>query len=246
MAAIRLPGRAGFAMVRVMSLAWLFDIDGTLLTTDGAARESFSRAVADVLNAEDDLADVAFAGRTETVIIADILKKHGRRFADGEERRFWDSVYAHMRSALAPGRGRLMPGVPELLEAVAGEPGWVMGLLTGNRTEMAKIKLTHYGIADRFGFGGFGEETAHRDDLARIVIARVRERHGIPPSRCIVIGDTEHDVACARAAGAHVVAVATGSRRREELAPLKPDLLLDDLRDREGLIEWAREIARRN
>jgi phosphoglycolate phosphatase len=226
-----------------MTLAWLFDIDGTLLTTDGAARESFSAAVAGVLGAEDDLQDIAFAGRTETSIIADILRKHGRSFAEGEEARFWNAVYSHMRAALRPGRGRLLPGVPELLEAVALEPGWVMGLLTGNRSEMARIKLEHYGIFDRFGFGGFGEETAHRNDLAKIVIERVRARHGLPPDRCIVIGDTEHDVACARAAGAHVVAVATGLRRREDLAPLKPDLLLDDLSDREGLIAWARGLG---
>lgn len=226
-----------------MPIAWLFDIDGTLLTTDGAARESFARAVREVLGAEDDLAGVAFAGRTETLILADILAKHGRSFGAGEEERFWEVVYATMRRALRPDRGRLLPGVPELLDAIDRQPDWVVGLLTGNRTEMARIKLDHYGIGDRFAFGGFGEETAHRNDLAKLVVARVRAAHDIPPSRCIVIGDTEHDVACARAAGAYVVAVATGSRRREELAVLKPDLLLDDLTDRDGLIEWARGLA---
>jgi phosphoglycolate phosphatase-like HAD superfamily hydrolase len=198
--------------------------------------------VRDVLHAEDDLADVAFAGRTETSIIRDILDKHGRSFVDGEEARFWSSVYAHMRQALHPGRGRLLPGVLELLDAVGAEPAWAVGLLTGNRTEMARIKLSHYGIADRFGFGGFGEETAHRDDLARLVVERVRARHGIPPERCIVIGDTEHDVSCARAAGARVVAVATGSRSRAELEAYGPDRLLDDLRDRDALIAWARSL----
>ena len=67
--------------------------------------------------------------------------------------------------------------------------------------------------------------------------------YGIPPSRCIVVGDTEHDIRCARFAGARVVAVATGTRRREELAAYQPDLLLDDLAEFNDLLAWARRIA---
>jgi len=67
--------------------------------------------------------------------------------------------------------------------------------------------------------------------------------YGLPPGRCLIIGDTEHDVACARAAGAHVVAVATGTRTRSELESLEPDLVLDDLKDVDFLIRWARALG---
>ena len=226
-----------------MRLAWLFDIDGTLLVTDGAARESFARAVREVLRVDDDLGDIAFAGRTEPLILADILGKHGARFRDGEEPRFWSAVFAHMRRAFGPDRGRLLPGVGELLDAIDREPGWVSGLLTGNMTEMARIKLARFGLAERFGFGAFGEEAPDRDRLARLAVERVSARHGIRPDRCIVIGDTEHDIACARAAGARVVAVATGGRSRAELEALEPDLALDDLTATGRIIEWARELG---
>jgi phosphoglycolate phosphatase-like HAD superfamily hydrolase len=225
-------------------LAWLFDIDGTLLLTDGAARESFSRALGDLMGIDDDLRDVAFAGRVENAILADILARHGVRFADGQEARFWERVYANMRAALHPGRGRLMPGVVELLDAIAAEPAWVVGLLTGNRSEMARIKLDHFGLADRFLFGGFGEQADDRNTLARALVSRVEASYGVPPARCVVVGDTEHDVACARAAGAQVVAVATGWTSRETLAACAPDLMLDDLEStRERLIAWARSLA---
>jgi phosphoglycolate phosphatase-like HAD superfamily hydrolase len=61
----------------------------------------------------------------------------------------------------------------------------------------------------------------------------------VPPARCIVVGDTEHDIACARAAGAKVVAVATGSQSMPELAARGPDLLVGDLVDASRLLEWA-------
>ncbi len=224
-------------------LAWLFDVDGTLLTTEGAARQAFARAVRSSLGAEDDLRDIAFAGRTEPLILRDILAKHRRRFSDGDEARFWDAVFAAMRETLVAPRGRLLPGVAELLERIAGEPGWVTGLLTGNMTQMARIKLTRFGLEHSFAFGAFGEEAADRDALARVAVERVARRYGVPPARCVVVGDTEHDVACARAAGARVVAVATGTQTRDALAPHAPDLLLDDLSHTDAMMAWAREIA---
>jgi phosphoglycolate phosphatase len=227
-----------------MRLAWLFDIDGTLLTTDGAARESFSQALRDFLGIEDDLRDIPFAGRTEPLILGDIVHKHGVRFADGEEARFWNAVFDRMRANFHDSRGWLMPGVLELLDAVEREPEWVAGLLTGNMTEMARIKLARFGIADRFHFGGFGEQAADRNGVARGVVERVRERYGIPSRRCIVVGDTEHDIACARAAGARVVAVGTGYGALEDLAALGPDQALADLSDTARLLAWARGLAR--
>lgn len=224
-------------------LVWLFDIDGTLLLTDGAAREAFSHAVSERLGVQDDLSDVAFAGRTDPLILADILARHGRELPDGELGHFWQTAYTRMETLLTPGRGRLLPGVPELLEAVEEEEGWVPALLTGNTTGMARIKLDHFGIADRFAFGAFGEEASDRNALARVAVTRAREGYGVPPGRCIVVGDTEHDIACARAAGAHVIAVATGVRDRDSLAAHEPDLLLDDLAGIEACLAFARKVA---
>jgi phosphoglycolate phosphatase-like HAD superfamily hydrolase len=224
-------------------LVWLFDIDGTLLLTDGAAREAFAFAVRESLGVEDELRDIAFAGRTDPLILGDILRKHGRTFKDGEASRFWATTYARMEALLTPGRGRLLPGVDALLSAVDREPGWVPALLTGNTAGMARIKLGHFGIAERFAFGAFGEEAADRNELAQVAVARAAELYGVPPARCFVVGDTEHDIACARAAGARVLAVATGVRDRAVLAAHRPDLLLDDLSQSARCLAWAREVA---
>ncbi|MGH7731721.1 MAG: HAD family hydrolase [Candidatus Eiseniibacteriota bacterium] len=224
-------------------LVWLFDVDGTLLLTDGAAREAFAFAVRERLGVEDDLRDIAFAGRTDPVILGDILAKHGRALPDGEAPRFWATARGRMEALLTPGRGRLLPGISELLAAVGEEPSWVSALLTGNTTGMARIKLEHFGIAERFAFGAFGEEADDRNALAKVAVARARERYGVPPGRCIVVGDTEHDIACARAASARVMAVATGVRDREALAAHRPDLLVDDFSDVEPCLAFARDLA---
>jgi phosphoglycolate phosphatase len=226
-----------------MRLVWLFDIDGTLLLTDGAAREAFAAAVAERFPGRDPLGAVEFAGRVDRLILREILEHHGASLTSGEEAGFWEEVLAHMRRCMTPERGRLLPGVHELLTAVEAEAGWVSALLTGNMTGMAALKLRHFGIAERFAFGAFGEEATDRNALARIAAERAWSRFGVPAERCIVVGDTEHDIACARAAGAMAVAVATGSRSFDQLAKHEPDLLLEDLRDLERLIEWARGVA---
>lgn len=224
-------------------LIWLFDIDGTLLLTDGAAREAFSLAVRDVLGIEDDLRGIAFAGRIEPQILADIFARHGVAHDPERVQRFWDSVVDNIGRTLTPGRGRVLAGVHDLLDAVTEEPGWVPSLLTGNMTRMALAKLEHYGLAGRFAFGAFGEQAADRDALARLAVARARELYGVSPGQCLVVGDTEHDVGCARAAGARVVAVATGYTPRATLAAAAPDLLLDHLGDTTRLVAWARALV---
>jgi phosphoglycolate phosphatase-like HAD superfamily hydrolase len=223
-------------------LAWLFDIDGTLLTSDGAALEAFTHAFELTFGFPGDLEGVAFAGRTDPLILADILSKYDVRLAGESEARFWNLVFDHARRLIVPPRGHLMPGIPGVLDRVASERRWVPALLTGNMTQMAAIKLGRFGIERRFAFGAFGEMAVDRNALAQLAVARATQAYGIPAERCIVIGDTEHDVACARAAGARIVAVASGSRPREALAACAPDLLLDDLADPEPLFAWAATV----
>jgi phosphoglycolate phosphatase len=221
------------------SLVWLFDIDGTLLLTKGAGRDALVRALRREYAIDDDLSGIPFAGRTDLLITNDIASRHGIVFEDGQRTRFFRTVAAEMRVLMDPPRGGLLPGAGELLAEVATRPHWTSALLTGNESEMARIKLESFGIAHRFAWGAFGEEGPDRDALARIAVARAAERHGVGPTRCVVVGDTEHDITCARAAGAKAIAVASGSHTREMLAAREPDLLLDDLRDATSLLAWA-------
>jgi phosphoglycolate phosphatase-like HAD superfamily hydrolase len=231
---------------RPASLVWLFDVDGTLLQTKGAGREALSLALRDQFGVEDDLRTIPFQGRTDTLILGDILERHGLAFVDGERAGFWERVTEHMRVLMDPPRGGLLPGVAEVLASIDAEPGWVTTLLTGNVSAMARVKLESFGVWHHFAWGTFGEEGPDRNALARLAVARAAERHSVSPERCVVVGDTEHDIACARAAGATVVAVATGGQPREALLARAPDLLLDDLSDPIGLRDWGRRLRARS
>lgn len=228
---------------RMTRLVWFFDVDGTMIRTYGS-REAFQLATRALTGVDDGLEGVAFAGRTDPLIVEDIMRRHGRSLSAPEMERFWQIATTRMEALLADGRGLVLPGVRELLETIGREPSWIRALLTGNTARMARLKLGHFGLTDSFVYGAFGDEAPDRDELACRAVADARERWGVPAERCVIVGDTELDIGCARAAGAKVVAVATGTRSRADLAARDPDLLLDDLADHGALLDWARALAR--
>jgi phosphoglycolate phosphatase-like HAD superfamily hydrolase len=58
----------------------------------------------------------------------------------------------------------------------------------------------------------------------------------------VVIGDTPRDIACARAVGALVVAVASGSSTLEELNDGGEGILvLPSLQDHEMMVNWVQQ-----
>ena len=113
-------------------------------------------------------------------------------------------------------------------------------LLTGNYESAAYIKLEEFALSTSFSWGSFGEESADRNELGRVALRRALER-AIPSAACeraIVIGDTPHDITCARAIGARVLAVATGSHARESLEAAGADLVLENLTDTEAVLKF--------
>ena len=70
---------------------------------------------------------------------------------------------------------------------------------------------------------------------ARAVAGLIRETQ-LKREDVVVIGDTPHDVDCARACGAVAVAVATGQYPREALLADRPDHFFEDLSDTERVL----------
>jgi phosphoglycolate phosphatase-like HAD superfamily hydrolase len=133
-----------------------------------------------------------------------------------------------------PGRrGRVLPGVSELLERLESRGDVALGLLTGNAREAARMKLEHFGLDRYFPFGGFGDRHVDRNDVAKDALGEWRRRRaaGDDGEQVWVVGDTPLDVRCARSIRALALAVATGAHTRTQLQAAQPDLLLSDLRD---------------
>ncbi len=113
-----------------------------------------------------------------------------------------------------------------------------MGLLTGNLRRGAELKLGRYGVLELFSFGAFADDSHDRNKLGAFARDRAREAHGAEfHARDIhIIGDTPHDVNCAKAIGAVAVGVATGRYSREQLEKAGADFVFDDLADVDGVI----------
>ena len=216
----------------------LFDIDGTLLSTGGAGQKAMERALVEEFSIEFPFEGVLTAGRTDRGIADEIFARYDIADSDDERERFRRAYLDRLPSCLEEQPGSLLPGVVSLLEHLADIEHITLSLLTGNYAEGAAVKLQHFGLAGYFhlngrSLGGFGDHHADRDDVARNAVAAITEAIGqvVQGSAACVIGDTPADIRCARAISASVIAVATGSFSRDELATHEPDHLLEDLTD---------------
>jgi phosphoglycolate phosphatase len=222
----------------------LFDIDGTLVLTGGAGKRSMDRAFEEVFGVAEAFAEVSMAGRTDRWLVETALERHGVPVTPERLDAFRSRYLTLLDAAIGePGSGRRehLGHAGHHAAALRARDDAQLALLTGNYADGARIKLEHFGLWDHFAWGAFGDEHAERDALARAAVAEAAAR-GIAladAAHAIVIGDTPFDIACARAAGARVVAVATGHHRLDELRAHDPDLALDDLRDLDTLLAFV-------
>ena len=226
-------------MTKTQKRLLLFDIDGTLIHSGGAGVQALIRAFKERFGIDDDLSDIEIAGMTDSGIVVSILNKHKISPTHENVSAFLDS-YVHFLSLELPRRkGKLLPGVLQLLEKLKSRPHVVLALLTGNVSRGARLKLEHYGVWHFFEFGAFADDHRDRNQLGRFARARAKEKHDreFAASEIDVIGDTPRDIACGRALGARTIAVATGTWSRDELAKHQPDFLIDDLSDLKTIID---------
>ena len=216
----------------------LFDIDGTLIHSAGAGMHALKLALTERHQIQDDLEDIEIAGMTDSGIVISILNKHKIPATRENVTAFLDS-YVHFLSLELPRRkGKLLPGVLELLQKLKARKHIVLGLLTGNLSRGAELKLDHYGVWHFFEFGAFADDHHDRNRLGAFARARAKEKHGreFSVDEIDIIGDTPRDIACGKALGARTIAVSTGTWSREELAKHHPDFLIDDFSNVERLI----------
>lgn len=223
----------------------LFDIDGTLVLTGGAGIRAMNRACEELVGHRQALANIPVAGRTDRIILTDVLRHAGRSPDDGLLDWLRDRYVEYLREEIErPGltqnfeslgaRGgvkAIMPGVRELLDTLQRRDDVFLGLLTGNFEAGARIKLEHFDLWRYFRCGAFGDDSADRNDLVPFAVRRAKDC-GVPElarEHILVVGDTPHDIACARAVGAVAVAVATGGFTADQLREQGAQIVFQDL-----------------
>ena len=204
----------------------LFDIDGTLLLSGRAGLRAMTRAFADTFGITNAFEGQSFGGRTDSYLVSTALRANGMPDTPEQHERFRQIYIPLLAEEIEhPGTGHkgLMPGARELLEALSDHDHLHLALLTGNYREAAEVKLQHFELWDFFEWGAFSDDAADRNALVPIARRRA-ETYDIPGEaieRVIVIGDTPHDIECARVAGAKSIAVATGGFTVEQLREVR-------------------------
>jgi phosphoglycolate phosphatase len=241
----------------------LFDIDCTLIDAHGAGGRAILRAIKDVYGVEGELGDYSFHGRTDPGIISDLAELWGagdpdaatgafagetqpqvvRELAErlgtpGEVigRRVDACIAAYvelLRGEIAAGEVETLPGIRELVTALVADRRALVGLLTGNVLEGARLKLEPTGLLPLFKVGAYGSDSAYRADLPAVAVARAEALTGrrYAGKDVVVIGDTPADVECGVSLGVTAVAVATGRHTVDELAACAPDHVFADFSD---------------
>jgi phosphoglycolate phosphatase-like HAD superfamily hydrolase len=211
----------------------LWDIDGTILHSTGAGVTALQVALKSVFGIPGSFEGIEFAGRTDKLIIRQIFSRYSIEYTPANFERYIDGYIAALPRSLVECRARFLPGVMDILGSAAGRQDVAQGLLTGNVRRGAQAKLGHHGLWEMFPVGAFADDSEHRAELGPHALRRARGHGGVdfPPERVWIVGDTPHDIACARAIGARVLAVATGSVGLPALAAHAPDAVLGDLRD---------------
>jgi phosphoglycolate phosphatase len=241
----------------------LFDIDCTLIDAHGAGGRAIMRAVWDTYGVTGELGDYSFHGRTDPGIIRDLAELWGAADPEAVVGRYegetqpqvvhdlaerlgtpheaigarLDACIARyvdlLAAEMAVGAREILPGIKELVTALAADRRALVGLLTGNVVEGARIKLKPTGLLPLFKVGAYGSDSALRSDLPVVAVARAEVRSGrrFAGKDIVVIGDTPADIECGASLGVTAIAVATGKHTVDELAAYHPDHVFADFSD---------------
>jgi len=211
----------------------LFDIDGTLLRVNGAAGTALRNAIEHVTGHPASTDSIPFSGRTDPAIFRDVLATNDLPTTDALLSKVMDAYVETARQTIQSENVTCLSGAAELLSLLSERSDVFLGLVTGNHESIALHKLKIAGLDKYFSVGGFGSDHADRSKLPNLALQRAADHsnHPLSTENTVVIGDTGHDITCARAAGARAAAVCTGRPSREELISHDPDLLFESFKE---------------
>ncbi len=213
--------------------AVLFDIDGTILNCNSAGRAALLKATLEIFGTTGKMEKIDFQGKTDPLILKESLFMMGFSEKDIEDKSdlLKEKYFIYLREKIKTHDVTIYPGIRDILLTLSERKDIILGLLTGNFTESAKIKLESQDLNKYFKFGVFGDDAPIRNLLPAKAREKMIELFGlqIDFKDTIIIGDTIYDVRCAKYSGAVSIAVGTGWSTRDILENENPDFYFDDL-----------------
>ncbi|MAW85247.1 MAG: phosphoglycolate phosphatase [Phyllobacteriaceae bacterium] len=201
----------------------VFDLDGTLVDTAPDLLDALDHAIgAAGLPPVDQAAMRAYAGHGGRAMIERAFALNRRPLATDERERLLALFLEHYTSRM-PGRSALFPGAIEALTRFE-EAGFPLAVCTNKFERLARQLLERLDLAHRFAMIAGADTFAFRKPDPRHLTETIRHAAG-DAATGLLIGDTNTDIATAKAAGLPVVAVGFGYSA-EPLASLEPSIVI--------------------
>ena len=204
-----------------MTLALLFDLDGTLIKSDPLHVEVFI----DLYRERGREIDEAYylrhihGGANVEIFSREFPDEDAQALSEEKEARFRDKL----GGAAAP-----MPGLPALMDR-ADREGWPRALVTNAPRKNAEAMLDAIGLRDRMGPWVIGDEMARpKPDPLPYVTAM--EQICADPRRSLAFEDSPSGVRAARGSGARVIGVRS-SLPHERLVEAGAHVTIEDYAD---------------
>jgi phosphoglycolate phosphatase-like HAD superfamily hydrolase len=204
-------------------IALLWDIDGTLLNTQGVAAKQLIASFKEVTGKESSISPGQYSGFTDYEIVLDLLQES----ETAPKIEIAEEILAHYGSRLLT---RLLANPPQLLADIqkvfeeTAKLTYIEHFIgTGNSNLGANSKITAAGLSGYFDQSSYFFSTPTKV-LRDSVIQSAAQSIKIPT---LLIGDSDRDILSAQKNNLKVLAVATGHHRVEELRSHNPDYILD-------------------
>lgn len=190
-------------MMPPMLEAIIFDFDGVICDTEPLHHRAFVRALANVpIPLAEDEYYARYAGLNDRAVLRAVARDQGLDLAEQNLESLLHAKNENYFTMIADGIDRL-PGVDRLVPRLARR--WPLAICSGARRLEIETILQHAGLLEYFRVIVSGDEVqASKPDPAGYMVTLKRLRRLIPDvlaRQCLVIEDTAHGIAAARAAG---------------------------------------------
>ncbi|MFA7420017.1 MAG: HAD family hydrolase [Melioribacteraceae bacterium] len=200
---------------------FIFDVDGTLTSTNELIFSSFNHVTKKYLNKTvSDEEIIAMFGPTEDVILKEWMKN------DYTEARkdyfdFYSSQHQHMAD--------IYPGMIEILRLIKSK-NIPLSIYTGKGKDSATITLKEIGVYDLFDMIVTGDDVKESKP-SREGIDMFIEKFELDRNRVLMIGDAPADVIAAHRAGVKAASVLWDSYAKEKVMQMQSDFFFETVED---------------
>ena len=213
----------------------LFDIDNTIFGYKAIKFhpkihiEAFKYCLKAVFNIDVKIEDIKpFSGKIDNQIMRELLISKGLKenIIKKKIKKAVSCMASHYKKNYKKEKMYVHRGIKQILDILSKKKDIVLGVITGNISQIGTIKLKRFNLYNYFKVFGFGDKAKDRNEL----IKKITKKY----NKVFVIGDTIHDVNSGKYINASIIAVATGPYSAKGLS--KADHVFKDFKNYKKLL----------